>query len=142
MALVFQKNLKTPIRQKQDLYSDFSTNFSLSESNRDIEQKFNEDAVKVSILNLIKTNKGDRLFNNTFGGNLNNLLFENFGVASEEIISDSITQIIENYEPRASLISVIVDSDVDDHLVNITIIFRVINNSEPVLLEIVLHRIR
>lgn len=142
MALVFQKQSKTPLRQKQEVFSDFFTDFSSYETTRDIARNINEEAVKTSIINLIKTNRGDRLFNNTLGSDLNAMLFENAGPATEQIVSDYIRQTIENYEPRASILTISVNTEVDDHLVNVTIIFRVINNIEPVVLELVLNRIR
>lgn len=142
MALVFQKQSKTPLRQKQEVFSDFFTDFSSYETTRDIARNINEEAVKTSIINLIKTNRGDRLFNNTLGSDLNAMLFENAGPATEQIVSDYIRQTIENYEPRASILTINVNTEVDDHLVNVTIIFRVINNIEPVVLELVLNRIR
>lgn len=142
MALVFQKQLSTPLRKKQELYSDFFTDFVTFETSKDVARQINEDAVASSIRNLLKTNRGDRLFNNTLGSDLNALLFENAGPATEQLVADYIRKTIENYEPRAALIDIIVNTEVDDHLVNVTIVFRVINNSEPVVLELVLNRIR
>lgn len=142
MALVFQKQLSTPQRKKQEIYSDFFTDFVTFETSRDVARQINEDAVISSIRNLLKTNRGDRLFNNTLGSDLNAMLFENAGPAAEQLIADYIRKTIENYEPRASLIDIVVNTEVDDHLVNVSIVFRVINNSEPVVLELVLNRIR
>ncbi len=142
MALVFQKQFSTPQRKKQELYSDFFIDFVTYETSRDLAHQINEDAVRSSIRNLLKTNRGDRLFNNTLGSDLNALLFENAGPATEQLVADYIRQTIENYEPRAALIDILVNTEVDDHLVNVTIVFRVINNSEPVVLELVLNRIR
>lgn len=142
MALVFQKQLSTPQRKKQEIYSDFFTDFVTFETSRDVARQINEDAVISSIRNLLKTNRGDRLFNNTLGSDLNAMLFENTGPATEQLVADYIRKTIENYEPRASLIDIVVNTEVDDHLVNVSIVFRVINNSEPVVLELVLNRIR
>ena len=142
MALVFQKQFSTPQRKKQELYSDFFIDFVTYETSRDVARQTDEEAVKSSIRNLLKTNRGDRLFNNTLGSDLNALLFENAGPATEQLLADYIRQTVENYEPRVSLIDVVVNTEVDDHLVNVSIVFRVINNSEPVVLELVLNRIR
>jgi len=142
MALVTQKQAFTPIRLKQELYSDFFTDFVSYETTRDIARLVNEDAVKSSIRNLLLTNRGDRLFNNSLGSDIRALLFENAGPATEQIVSDYVKKTIENYEPRANVLDVITNLEVDEHQAYVTIVFRVINNSEPVVLELVLNRIR
>ena len=60
----------------------------------------------------------------------------------EQTLSDYIKTTIENYEPRAELIDVVVDSEADEHEVLVVINFRVLNKTEPVSLELVLNRIR
>lgn len=142
MALVTQKQAFTPIRLKQEIYSDFFTDFVSYETTQDIARLVNEDAVKNSIRNLLLTNRGDRLFNNSLGSDIRALLFENAGPATEQIVSDYVKKTIENYEPRANVLDVITNLEVDEHQAYVTIVFRVINNSEPVVLELVLNRIR
>lgn len=142
MALVFPKNLFTPQRSKQELYSDFFTDFAVYETTRDVAQLVNEEAVKTSIRNLLLTNRGDRLFNNGLGSDIRALLFDNAGPATEQILSDYVRKTIENYEPRANIIDIVVNVETDDNTANVGIVFNVINNSEPVVLELVLNRIR
>jgi phage baseplate assembly protein W len=142
MALVTRVKTSTPVRRKQELYSDFFTDLLSLDVTRDIAKAMNEDAVKQSILNLLLTNRGDRLFNNTLGSDIYSLLFENSSPALEQTLSDYIKTTIENYEPRAELIDVVVDSEADEHEVLVVINFRVLNKTEPVSLELVLNRIR
>ena len=142
MALVTRVKTSTPIRRKQELYSDFFTDLLSLDVTRDIAKAMNEDAVKQSIRNLLLTNRGDRLFNNTLGSDIYSLLFENSSPALEQTLSDYIKTTIENYEPRAELIDVVVDSEADEHEVLVVISFRVLNKTEPVSLELVLNRIR
>ncbi len=142
MALVTRVKTSTPIRRKQELYSDFFTDLLSLDVTRDIAKAMNEDAVKQSIRNLLLTNRGDRLFNNTLGSDIYSLLFENSSPALEQTLSDYIKTTIENYEPRAELIDVVVDSEADEHEVLVVINFRVLNKTEPVSLELVLNRIR
>jgi phage baseplate assembly protein W len=142
MALVTRVKTSTPVRRKQELYSDFFTDLLSLDVTRDIAKAVNEDAVKQSIRNLLLTNRGDRLFNNTLGSDIYSLLFENSSPALEQTLSDYIKTTIENYEPRAELIDVVVDSEADEHEVLVVINFRVLNKTEPVSLELVLNRIR
>ncbi len=142
MALVTQKQAFTPVRLKQELYSDFFTDFVSYETTKDVARLVNEDAVKSSIRNLLLTNRGDRLFNNSLGSDIRALLFENAGPATEQIVSDYVKKTIENYEPRVNVLDVVTNLEVDEHQAYVTIVFRIINNSEPVVLELVLNRIR
>ena len=109
---------------------------------KDLTRNINEEAVKSSILNLLKTNRGDRLFDYTIGSDIRALLFENFSSESEETLIDLIKTTISNYEPRAMVDDVLVSSDDDTHLLTATITFHVINKQEPITLDIVLNRIR
>jgi phage baseplate assembly protein W len=142
MALVARKIQNTPRAIQPVFFSDFQTNFIVDEYKKDLVRQTNEEAVKTSIRNLIMTNRGDRLFNNTLGSDVRSILFENASPAMEQILSDYVTKTIENYEPRCGLISVIVNSELDSYSVGITITFNLINRQEPITLDLVLNRIR
>jgi phage baseplate assembly protein W len=142
MAIV-QKKIKNSAAAIQPIFfSDFETDFLVDTRKNDIARLTNEESIKKSIRNLLLTNRGDRLFNNTLGSDMRSILFENPTPALDQILSDYIIKTIDNYEPRAAIISVIVNSEVDSGYVNATITFNVINKQEPVTLDLVLNRIR
>lgn len=142
MAIV-QKKIKNSAAAIQPVFfSDFETDFLVDTRKKDIARLTNEESIKKSIRNLLLTNRGDRLFNNTLGSDMRSILFENPTPALDQILSDYITKTIDNYEPRAAIISVVVNSEVDSGYVNATITFNVINKQEPVTLDLVLNRIR
>ena len=70
------------------------------------------------------------------------MLFENFTPATEQILKDLIKTAIKNFEPRAEVLDVKVFGNPDQNSVALTIIFSVINKSEPVTLELTLNRVR
>lgn len=142
MALVIRNNNTSPQRSKNILYSDFKTSFKFSYVKRDLEQDVNEEAVKTSIKNILLTNRGERFFNPSFGSDIRSVLFENFTSATEQILSDLVKNAINNFEPRANIIEVLVNGDPDNNQVYITIIFSIINKSEPITFEIILNRVR
>lgn len=142
MAIVQKRISNTPRAIQPVYFSDFTTNFETSEYKNDLIRETNENAVKTSIKNLLLTNRGDRLFNNTIGSDIRAILFENASPAMEQILSDYVTKTIENYEPRAGLVSVVVNSELDEHFVGVTVTFRIINREEPITLDLVLNRIR
>ena len=142
MALVSTRLSRTPIQKQQEFFSDFLTNFDVSDTKNDLLRVTNEEAVKTSIRNLLLTNRGDRLFNNTVGSDLRALLFENASPALEQLVGDYIQTTIKNYEPRAIVDQVAVNTELDQNLVGVTIVFRVINKQEPVVFDLTLNRIR
>ena len=105
-------------------------------------RKTNVDAVKQSIRNLLLTNKGERLFQPNLGGNINAMLFENITPQTFITMQDHIKDILAAYEPRAEVIEVYVAETSDDHEVQVTIVFGIVNVQEPITLEVILERVR
>lgn len=142
MAIVSRKDSYTSAKIQPEIFSDFFTDFVQHPVRKDLVRHINEEAVKRSIRNLILTNQGDRLYNQTLGSNIRSLLFEPANPVTEAALKSLITTTIENYEPRARVIDVYVTSDPDEHLLYATIVFSVINKQEPITLELILDRIR
>lgn len=142
MAVVQRKDYLTPRRVQQEYFSDFLSGFGVDMVKKDLTRVVNEDAVKQSIRNLLLTNRGDRFFNNTVGSDLRGLLFENASPALEQVVSEYIRKTIENYEPRAEIIDIRVSTEVDDNLIVVAVVFRIINKQEPIVLDLILNRIR
>ena len=124
------------------IYSDISTNFSIHPIRGDLVLLTNEDAVKRSIRNLLFTDVFERPFSPDLGSGINQLLFENINRDTEWIMTEKITEVINNFEPRADLISVAVKALPDENAFSIVITFAVIDNIVPVILDLVLKRVR
>lgn len=142
MTVLNRRDYFTSLKVHPEIFSDFLTDFDIHPVKKDVVRNTNEEAVKRSIKNLLLTNRGDRLFNPTLGSNIRSLLFELDTPATEQILQDYITTTIENYEPRALVSEVRVLSDDDNHTISATIVFSIINKQEPVILELILNRIR
>jgi phage baseplate assembly protein W len=91
---------------------------------------------------LLLTRRGERFFNPSLGSDIEYILFENASPAMEKVLEDLIRTTIDNYEPRARIIDVQVTSDEDSHLITATIVFSIINKQEPIVLDLILNRIR
>jgi len=133
---------RTPITVKRELYSDFFKDLTENPVSNDLARNTNEEAVKEAIKNLLLTDKGERLFQPTLGGDIRRLLFDNITPASLIVIKEVVRETIENHEPRADLIGVDVKSAVDDNSIQITVIFNVINSEEDVTLITTIARVR
>jgi phage baseplate assembly protein W len=142
MAIVLKRNAETSLSIQQEHYSDFLGDLDFHPTKKDLLRNTNEEAVKQAIRNLLLTNRGDRIYNIDYGSDIRKILFENFSPAMESVLADLIRTAIENHEPRAKVIDIFVDSNVDDHFVVVTLIFSVINKEEPITLELILNRIR
>ncbi len=142
MALVQRRAAVTPLITQPEFFSDFTSDFEIGDVRKDMVRLTNEEAVKSSIRNLLLTNRGDRLFNPTLGSDIRSLMFENASPVQEQLLVEYITKTIENYEPRANLLSVQVNTEIDQHAVYATIAFSIINKQEPVVFDLILNRIR
>lgn len=129
-------------RRTNNLYSDFRKDFIANLVNSDLARKTDEDAVKESIRNLVLTDRGERLFQPSVGCDVRRQLFNNFTPQTKLSIENNIRSTIEQYEPRCQLISVNAQAKDDDNAVLITIIFRIINIPNQLVLDIVLERAR
>ena len=91
---------------------------------------------------LVLTDFYERPFKPEIGCGLRQLLFENFHPAIVEEMKTAIGEVIGNYEPRASIISVDMDARPDSHAISASIVFSIINDAEPIVLDVILERIR
>ena len=142
MAELFNADKFTPLKAQTPLFSDLFTNFTVHPELHDLVVKKNEESVKTAIRNLLLTNKYERPFNPTFGGNIRNYLFEPMSPITAQGLRDEIISLVENNEPRAGLLKVIVTPYVDENAYAITITFYLINTSTEVTLNTILYRVR
>lgn len=142
MALIQRKDTTKGLRTTPVLFSDFTSGFIKDPDSKDIVKVTNEDSVKSSIKNIVLTDRTQRFFNAQFGCDIRKMLFENIEPTTEAAIKKLITNAIENYEPRAELLDVVVSGIEDQNAYSITIIFNTINNVAPEKLELILTRVR
>lgn len=129
------------INKAMSTFSDFNTSLAVHPVKKDLSLKTDENAVKQSVKNLILTNKGERLMQPEVGSKIRSLLFENFSPQTVQLCKDYIRETIENFEPRAQIIEINASPDPDNNNLNVGVTFAVINNDNPVTLELSLERI-
>jgi len=135
-------NLLTQRQKKISIYSDFKKNLEVSPLSLDLTLNKDEDAVKESIINLLLTDRGERLMQPALGGNLRAMLFENITPGVMVMIEDQVRTTLDLYEPRAEIIDVIVTSNIDDNVVKIQIEFYISNSQQPISVDVFLERTR
>jgi|TARA_B100001093_G_C26784315_1_gene995988 phage baseplate assembly protein W len=132
----------TPRTKKVNLYSDFHKDLRVSPISKDLALMKDEDSVKQSIRNLMLTDPGERLMQPNIGGGIRELLFEQMTPGTLKLMEENIVDTIEIYEPRAELIDVRVIAGLDDTHVNISVLFSVRNEEQPIQLDVILDRTR
>ena len=111
---------------------DLTLQFSHNPNTGDIALKTGSNAVKSALKNLILTRKFERPFQPGIGSDIMDLLFEPNDIITEQLIEDEIRTVVANFEPRANILNVIVDSDRNGAGYRIKIVFSVVNETEPV----------
>jgi phage baseplate assembly protein W len=132
----------TPRKRKPSLFSDLRADMSQNPITGDLALRRDEEAVKESLKNLILTDKGERLMRPLIGGNIKAMLFENKTPAVLKMIEIQIRNTIEEYEPRAELIDVVVNSTADSNSVRVDIRFYLLNSENPTTATIFIERTR
>ena len=126
----------------QVVYKDFDTLFDIHPVTRKLNVLTNVDAVVRSVKNLVLTNKGERPYQPFLGCDVRNRLFELAEDFTEDEIVENITDVINEYEPRAELIDVVADVKPDQNSVNVSITFRVINQTGETTVNLLLEKVR
>lgn len=123
-------------------FVDLDLDFTLNPITKDVSLKFNDEAVKRSIRNIVLTNSGEKPYVPEFGGNIKASLFENFTPLTVVTLKGQIETAIRNFEPRANLLKVEVTERIDSNELIVSIVFSILNSSDPITLEVPLERIR
>ena len=132
----------TPLRKKRVLYSDIFKDLTVNPISNDIALRTNEESIKESLKNLILTDRGERLFQPNLGSDVRASLFENATPVTLKILEERVRDVINNYEPRVSIIDIDVTSFYDDNKVQVTINFYVKNREDPLSVDVFIERVR
>ena len=108
-------------------YNDLDLFFSKKSGSNDVTQITDVEAVKRSIRNLVLTNFYEKPFHPEIGSGIRDMLFENMTPITAVVLARKVEDVIENFEPRARLISVRSLPNVDRNEYEVTIEFFVVN---------------
>ena len=109
------------------LYKDIALSFERNSATKDVIVKKDIDAVKQSVKNLILTNHYEWPLHPEIGSGISQLLFEPLDPITANSLSRVIGEVITNFEPRAQIVSVDAQPNLDSNSYEVTIDFRVIN---------------
>jgi len=112
-------------------FRDISLSFKRHPITNDVILLRNENAIKNSVINLVRTYVGERFFRPDVGSSVARALFE---IQSDEFaidVENTITQTLVNLEPRINLKKVNVSFPIDKNEISVEIIYDIIGLSFP-----------
>lgn len=112
-------------------FRDISLSFARHPVTNDILPIRNEDAIKKSVTNLVKTVVGERFFNSLLGSTINDSLFELHTTGISIVLEDEIKTLLNNFEPRIRVRKIDVKEDPDLNELNINIIYDIVGEGFP-----------
>lgn len=123
-------------------FSDIDLNFTVHPVTKDITRRFDENAIKQSIKNLLLTRNFERPFHSEIGSPIRQLLFEPVGPMFVVMMKRAIADVINNFEPRVQVLDVQVNDSIDANAVYVTLEYKILNTERPLTLEFALERTR
>ena len=134
-----QNDIDRNVRQ----YSDLDLFFGRKTSNNDVSKITDVQAVKRSIRNLVLLNTYEKPFHPEISSGVRGMLFENMTPITANILARKIEDVINNFEPRARLISVTAIPDLDRNAYEVAVQFYVVNTpTELVDISLMLETLR
>jgi phage baseplate assembly protein W len=124
------------------IYSDLDFNFTAHPVTKDVVRRYDENAVKTALKNLILTRNYERPFHSEIGSPIRALLFEPASPMLNVTLKRAIVDVVNNFEPRVVLTDVHVNSSPDTNSIYVTLYFKLQNTERPLTLELTLERTR
>ena len=120
-----------PLERVSQGFKDVSMTFQRHPLTSDIIALKNESAIARSVRNIVFTVPGEKPFDEDFGSQISQALFENINDISANIIKSEIESSLKRYEPRVNVRAVEVNPNFDQNEFNVTIVYEIIGADVP-----------
>jgi len=124
------------------IFSDLDFNFTLNPVTHDVTRRYDEDAVKTALKNLILTGNFERPFHSEIGSPIGKLLFEPATPMLGAMLKRAIGDTINSFEPRVNITDIVVVTNPDDYSIDVSVEFTIVNTTAPITLDLTLQRTR
>ena len=138
----YDSSQSTSKKRVNRIYSDLYLDFTRNPVTSDVVKLTDVEAVKRSVKNLIQTNHYERPFHPEIGSDVRALLFENMTPLTALNLERKVQEVLQNFEPRAKISSVIAEPIEDRNAYHLQISFYVVGIQTPVVVETFLQRLR
>ena len=125
-------------------FKDLSMSFTRNKITNDLLVKKEDAAVKQAVVNILMTNKGERLFNPQYGSDVPTYLFDQLDFGTAGNIESAIRECLVTYEPRIRIQEIGVLPDFDQNGFEVHLAFIVMGREDlpPFEIEFFLSRTR
>ena len=130
------KNVSEP-----KLYADIDFRFKPHPVTGDVTIKYDTDAIRRAVRNIVLTNFYERPFKPNFGANLRGLLFELADDITKYEIRKQINEAIQSFEPRVRVQNIYLNQDRGNRMY-VNLHYGIVGVAEPQELEVILQRVR
>ena len=112
-------------------FKDINITFKKHPVTDDLVVSRDASAIKQAIVNLLLTNKGERLMNPGYGSDIRSYLFEplDYGTASQ--IKRNIISTIDRWEPRISIQDILAKPNFDDNGFDVEMTYEIRGTDDP-----------
>ena len=122
---------------------DLDLNFRSHPVTKDLQKKYNIEALKQSLKTLILLNHYEKPFHPDIGCDIYKSLFEPFEEEfTQTLLKKYIKDVIDNYEPRVELTDINIEVISEEHSLKIDIYFIPIGEITPINVTLFLRNIR
>ena len=112
-------------------FRDISLSFSRHPVTNDVAILVDEDAIKRSVMNLVRTKVGERFYNPLLGSRIEDQMFEIAGSDAAMELEDDIVLLLDNFEPRVAGTEVKVVYPMDSNSLIIEISYDIVGITAP-----------
>ena len=124
-------------------FKDLNITFKKHPVTNDVVVSRDESAIKQSIVNLLLTNKGERLMNPKYGSDIRSYLFEPLDYGTAAQIKANIRSTIDRFEPRISISDLKCLPNFNDNGFDVEMTYIIRGSDEPpISVDIFLERTR
>lgn len=111
-------------------FKDLSLSFAKNKVTEDLLVKKEDAAVKQAVLNILLTNKGERVYDAQYGSNVRTYLFEPLDFGTAGSIRDEIVRTLKRYEPRVTIQECLVEPNFDSNGFDVRLDFKVLSRAD------------
>ena len=112
-------------------FKDLNITFKKHPVTNDVVISRDASAINQAIVNLLLTNKGERLMNPEYGSDIRRFLFEPLDYGTSALVKQNIVTTIGRFEPRISVQEIVSRPDFENNGFEITMTYSIVGTSNP-----------
>ena len=112
-------------------FKDINITFKKHPVTDDLVVSKDASAIKQAVVNLLLTNKGERLMNPEYGSNIRSYLFEPLDYGTAAQITGNIRYTIDRWEPRISVLNLSATPNFDDNGFDVEMTYEIRGTDDP-----------